>query len=213
MSNDLITFIIPTINRSTLIYTLYSLKIQNNPNWKAIIIFDNVTPGEHVKYYLESDHRFKYIVLPKKMGQGRNSAGLVRNIGMEQCDTEWIGFVDDDDTIISNYVEKLQEEIIINSDIECVIFRMLLNNVILPPPEAINFEINKVGISFCYKLKLFNENLKFTPSSTEDFFLLDKIRTNDKKILISRYVTYLVHSIIPIENNEQNNSRVIINGD
>ena len=38
----LVTIIIPTINRSTLINTLESLEKQIDPDWKAICIFDFV---------------------------------------------------------------------------------------------------------------------------------------------------------------------------
>lgn len=211
--NSLITFIIPTINRSTLINTLESLEKQTDPNWKAICVFDNIIPGDNIKLKLESDSRFKYIVLSEKLGKDRNSAGMVRNIGIEKADTEWIGFVDDDDTLTPYYVQRLKEELVVSPDIECIIFRMCLDNNIFPTTNAIDFEKGQVGISFCYKLKLFNENLKFIPDSFEDFLLLNRIRSNKKNILISPYITYLVRSIVLPENNEQTNTRIFINGD
>jgi hypothetical protein len=47
---------------------------------------------------------------------------------------------------------------------------------ILPPWKETNFSINHVGISFAYKKKLFDQGMKLTPSSVEDFVLLDQIR-------------------------------------
>lgn len=213
MTNALITFIIPTINRSTLINTLESLEKQTNSNWKSICVFDNVIPDDDIKLKLESDSRFKYIILTEKVGKNHNSAGLVRNIGIEQCDTEWIGFVDDDDTLTPYYVQRLEEELIISLDIECIIFRMRSDNNIFPLTNALDFEKGQVGISFCYKLKLFYEGLKFIPDAFEDFILLDRIRSNKKKILISPYITYVVRSSTIPENTERNNTRISINSD
>ena len=44
-TNALITFIIPTLNRSTLADTIISLLSQTNTQWKAIIIFDGCSPS------------------------------------------------------------------------------------------------------------------------------------------------------------------------
>ena len=244
-NNELITLIIPTINRLTLIDTLESLENQTNPDWKAICVFDNVTPDDNIKLKLDSDPRFKYIILSKKLGQNRNFAGLVRNVGIRQANTEWIGFVDDDDTLTPYYVQRLKEELIVNSDVECIIFRMIcekkIQNVelvemseafqdknrsqkeipfsstdydIIPPSNATTIRKGRVGISFCYKLKLFYENLNFFPSSIEDFLLLKQIKLNKKKILISPYVTYQIKLnkiSLDIDQIEQKNSRIIIN--
>ena len=95
-----ITFIIPTIGRSTLRRTLQSLQDQTNQNFKCIVVFDGIDPTITV-----DDNRFK-IIKTNKLGQGRNSAGLVRNEGMKLVNTEWIGFVDDDDTLSNTYVDK-----------------------------------------------------------------------------------------------------------
>ena len=40
------------------------------------------------------------------------------------------------------------------------------NNLILPPLETDNFYLAQVGISFALKTSIFNENIKFIPSSS-----------------------------------------------
>ena len=40
--NPIITFIIPSIARLSIITTIESLKKQSNPNWNAIVIYDGV---------------------------------------------------------------------------------------------------------------------------------------------------------------------------
>ena len=39
---NIITFIIPSLNRFTILNSIESLKNQTNPNWKCIIIYDGV---------------------------------------------------------------------------------------------------------------------------------------------------------------------------
>jgi glycosyltransferase involved in cell wall biosynthesis len=100
-----ITFIIPSIGRSTLKETIESLEKQTNKNWNAIIIFDGCTPN-----FQTDDSRVKIIQI-EKLGQGINSAGLVRNEGIKIAETEWVAFVDDDDTLAVNYVETFYNDL------------------------------------------------------------------------------------------------------
>ena len=44
------------------------------------------------------------------VGVVHGQSGLVRNKGIEMVDTEWIGFLDDDDTIHPDYVKTLSEK-------------------------------------------------------------------------------------------------------
>jgi glycosyltransferase involved in cell wall biosynthesis len=151
--------------------------------------------------------------LNQKLGKDKNSAGLVRNIGIEKIKTDWIGFVDDDDTLSAYYVTRLKEELIRSHKLECVIFRMIYTSI-MPLPHQYDFFCNFVGISFCYKMDLFREGYKFVPGSGEDYDLLNRLRNDDKKILISPYVTYKVrHCKIPANINmiEQYSIRAIIN--
>ena len=179
-----ITFIIPTICRSTLDRSLLSLKNQTNPNWNAIVVFDGITPT-----ITNEDERIKFLIIEKK---GNGWSGHVRNEGMKHVKTEWVGFLDDDDTLTPDYVEKFQIETKSNPDV--IIFRMqYLNGLILPPPGDTTFKINYVGISFCFKTSLFQvENIQFNQCGVEDFDLLDRFRQNNKNIIISKYITYLV---------------------
>ena len=58
ISETKLTFIIPTIGRSTLIDSIKTLLNQTNSKWKAIIIFDGIEPtlcidDERIKIILE----------------------------------------------------------------------------------------------------------------------------------------------------------------
>ena len=206
MDKAFVTFIIPTIGRKTIENTIKSLFYQTNPNWSAIIVIDGVDIDLQI-----NDNRF-IINKIKKTGE-KNHAGRVRNSAFEFVKTEWIAFVDDDDCLTNDYVEKLKEEILLNPDASTIIFRMNNNDLItriLPPPNCNNFESCKVGISFSIKKELTDKYI-FEPSHMEDYVLLDKIRTEKNKMVISPYLTYLVNSDFINHTFSQSFNRVIIN--
>jgi len=177
-----ITFIIPSLGRPTLQLTLNSLKMQTDTNWKAIVVFDGVSPN-----ISNSDPRVAFISIPKK-----GLAGLVRNEGIRMATTEWVGFVDDDDVLTSDYVEHFNRE---KQNMDVVIFRMKTpENIIYPPVDHTDFHQNYVGISFCMRTSLSKqENVWFTSHKVyEDFVLLDSLRSAGKRISISKHVTYLI---------------------
>jgi len=190
--NSALTFIIPTIGRETLSLTLQSLKNQTITNWKAIVIFDGIEPT-----ISETDQRITIIKTPIKLGQGYNSAGLVRNYGIKFVNTEWVAFVDDDDSITPNYVESFLSELWLDPDV--IIFRMTLDDRVCPSIDSTNFFIKDVGISFAVKTELVSKFI-FIPSIEEDFEFLDKVRLKKYKIVLSPYITYSVNKYNSINN-------------
>jgi len=180
-----LTFIIPTINRSTLQSTIKSLQSQTLQNWYAIIVFDGMNPDFHCK-----DPRITFLTCDK-LGEGINHAGRVRNYGMTFAKTDWIAFLDDDDSISSNYVETFYEEIK-NYKTDVIIFRMHFNNEIFPELKTDNFYKGKVGISFAIKKKIINVGNLFSPSKYEDYDYLTLLDSKKYTIMISPYVLYFV---------------------
>jgi len=188
LKKNKITFIIPTIGRDTLTNSIQSLLNQRNNNWEAIIIFDGIKPNIEV-----NDKRIKVMQIDKK-GRDKNSAGLVRNIGIKYANTNWIGYLDDDDYLANDYIDCFYNELNLNHDMDVLIFRMNDKNKILPELKTDNFYLNHVGISFVMKKKIFDNNLIFVPSSSEDFEYLNLMRNNNYKIIISPYIKYFVRS-------------------
>jgi glycosyltransferase involved in cell wall biosynthesis len=177
-----ITFIIPSLNRKTLKDTVNSIINQSNPNWNCIIIYDGVK-GQKFK-----DDRIKTIQI-KKTGVEKNElhhgmSGLVRNYGLEICDTEWVGFVDDDDTIHENYVETLFEKY---NSYDLVIWRMVNDKgLIIPRNNTISY--GNVGISFCYKNKY---NIRFDNNRDgEDFDFIEKLISATNNFIITDEIFY-----------------------
>ena len=180
-----VTFIIPTIGRVTLEKTIRSLQKQTSVNWLAIVIFDDVTPS------IENNDPRILFLLCNKLGEGPNYAGRVRNYGMNFVKTNWIAFLDDDDSISPNYVETFNEEII-NFSADVVIFRMHFDNNILPELDTSDLQKGKVGISFAIKKKLVDSGFIFSPSEYEDYDYLSLLKSNNYTIMISPYVLYFV---------------------
>lgn len=188
-NKPLITFIIPTIGRSTLPITLDCLINQSNPNWKAIVVFDGISSTIQ-----NTDPRIRIIESPK-LGEGHNSAGLVRNYGITFADTEWVAFVDDDDTLTTRYVDIFIEESSAYTLADIIIFRMeAKKDYILPKLSTDTFYKFQVGISFAVKRKLFNKGNLFIPNTTEDFCYLDEARNKKYNIMISPHITYFVRN-------------------
>jgi len=210
LEDGLITFIIPTINRPALINTLLSLKSQKIDNWKAIVIFDGCIPSDVRLLDLLSDKHFTHFSIDKVgtiKGIKHGMAGYVRNIGMDLVNTQWIGFVDDDDVLLPDYTEKLLEEIMITPHADLILFRMIHNEMI-PSIDVKTIEVGHVGISFCFKTELYKRGFKFKQSEREDFNLIKDIQHMNHKIVISPYITYRVKNS---NINYKNAIRVIIN--
>ena len=180
---SLITFIIPTVGRPTLKRAIQSLLDQQDPGWNAIVVFDGIAPT-----LSEQDPRISVMQIPKT--GVANHAGRVRNAGLALATTDWVGFVDDDDTLNPLYITHLKTHLQSYPNAEVVIFRMNYTcGRIIPRPQATNFQEGDVGISFCCRRDL---HPRFEPSMVEDFRLLDHFRTSGKMIIMSPHVVYHV---------------------
>ena len=189
MLTPMVTFIVPTIGRQTLAATIESLEAQTVPDWKAIIVFDGIKAPAH----MVATPQVRLLEIEKE-GQGKNSAGNVRNKGMQHVETEWIAFVDDDDVISPDFVETFEREIGEHPSVDVLIFRMYdtLKRRIRPKLDARDIVRKQVGISFVIRTTIFQAGLKFIPSEFEDFEYLNRIRSNGFTLMISPYVRYFV---------------------
>lgn len=109
MRKNEITIIMPAYNsENTIEKSIKSVVDQNNDNWKLIIIDDNSTDNtrkickEYEKKYLEK------IRCIKNTKKGVSSA---RNLGIELCDTEYIMFLDSDDTFSKDAIQTMNRNV------------------------------------------------------------------------------------------------------
>jgi glycosyltransferase involved in cell wall biosynthesis len=203
--NYLITFIIPTINRDSLINSITSLINQTHTLWKAIIIFDGCKPNDPKLLALLNDSRITYLSISKtgiiiNNDHVYSSAGYVRNIGLKMAQTPWIAFLDDDDTIDPKYIDYFMQEIETVSDADVIIFRMLDNDKIIPSFDCNKIIKNNIGISFIINASLLKEGFLFKQSHIEDYLFLKELYDANKVIVLSPYITYYVRGTNPTNN-------------
>lgn len=198
---NFITFIIPSIGRNTLIRTLNSLKNQKEPNWFAIVGFDGLEK-QKISFELPEDSRIEYLYFKEKMGISKENnskiihskAGLVRNKILETCDSEWVAFLDDDDTVTEDYVENFKKQIA-QENFDCFIYRMIdKHGNIFPKLDDSRLYVGNVGISFIINLQsIKNSNIFFESSEIEDFEFIKSIHLKNLKIKISNNICYKVN--------------------
>ena len=197
----LVTFVIPTKQRATLGRTLLSIRRQSDPGWRAIVVCDGCsesTVASLVSGEDAADHRMRAIGLLRKAGRGRNSAGLVRNAGMAEVATPWVGFVDDDDTVSPDYVRDLRSAVHRYPRVKAVVFRMVKpDGFIVPPVSHEMFSLNCVGISFALDMGMVRTSgLWFIADPAEDYKLLHRVHsiTPGVQMLLSSHVDYYVRT-------------------
>jgi glycosyltransferase involved in cell wall biosynthesis len=120
----------------------------------------------------------------------RIGPGLTRNKLIQRAKTEWVSMLDDDDTVIPSYVDRLQEETAINSDADVVMFRIyFIHGVILPAWPNVYF--GNIPISFSVKRDVALE-FPFKSEPYEDYEFIKRLDEAGKKIIWSKYLTYLM---------------------
>jgi glycosyltransferase involved in cell wall biosynthesis len=191
---SLVTVIIPSIGRATIERSLNSLLNMNNPNWKALVGFDCVSDDIINNLNLPVDSRIIYHRLLEKKGGGNNYGGGVRNFLIDEAKTQWVCFLDDDDTFRPQYLDCFLEETK-NIEMDCIVFRMSYHEEdihVLPPLNSTNPEPAQVGISFAVKKSfLDNNSLRFRNGEMEDFDLVHRIHAISK-IKFSNFIVYNV---------------------
>ena len=177
-----VTFIIPTINRESLEQSINSLKSQTNSNWFCKVIFDGVDVIDF------NDDRIECVKIEKNgfIGPNNGQAGLVRNIGIGLVKTEWVAFLDDDDTVNSDYVDLLLNKY---NNRDFVIFKMKYKNgLVLPKDNTIIF--GNVGISIAFKNSL--ESKFKNNRDGEDFDFIIDLKNKSSNFCVSDEIMYNV---------------------
>lgn len=180
---DNVTIVIPSIGRSSIDGALRSLLSQTIPNWRALVIYDGSDANPTIK-----DSRIEVVHIDKT-----GSAGATRNAALQWIKTEWIAFLDDDDALAPDYIEKLQKTIQEVPTADIVVFRMRYSDgSTLPNPGSDSvLRFAQVGISFAIRAKTLAE-VPFKPINAEDFHLLHDAHKLGKTIVLSEYLEYSV---------------------
>lgn len=104
-----IQFIIPTYNRTELLFTIVcSILSQTNPNWTIHIVGDNIpqTNLDRLKSFLNviNDDRIKFTNLPERYNDWGHTP---RNYGMEHSTSEWTIMTGEDNYYCPEFVNEM----------------------------------------------------------------------------------------------------------
>ena len=101
-----ITFIIPAYNAAkTIRATIESLASQSVPDAVACIVFDDCSKDETFAVLTELRQRYPFVkAFRNETNQG---PGANRNKGIDLTDTEYLSFIDADDTLEKDWVETM----------------------------------------------------------------------------------------------------------
>ena len=184
-----ITFIITTTGKRSLLDTINSLTNLKDSNWKAIILFDNVNNNFQI-----NDSRISIFEIKNEKND------CLRNFGFKYVnDSEWIGFLNECDTISEDYIINLRRELLINNSIHACVFRMIdENNLIIPTKHDFCISKCNIGMSFAIKSNvidnvLFRNNINNMNNSKyrfEDYYFLKELEFKRYNIVISLYICY-----------------------
>ena len=193
--NPFITFIIPTIGRPSLRAAIGSLINQVHPDWQAIVIGDHVEP--HIwQRCIVSDRRIVSINLAERLGHD-NVGAEVRNRGLQWLKEgimmpDWVGNLDDDDTLTPDYILKLVED---GKDVDLLQFRAEWENKIDIRPIIGETRLLPATVSNAFAFRYdFAErhNLHYIDSTSEDWATIQSFISAGARCKVSDHVTYRV---------------------
>ena len=102
----MISVIVPVYNVETYLEEcLDSIQNQTYTDFEVLLVNDGSTDGSQAicEHYCQTDKRFRL------MNQTNQGQSVARNVGVEASTGEFIAFVDSDDIIQINYLEKLMQ--------------------------------------------------------------------------------------------------------
>jgi len=121
----------------------------------------------------------------------RVGESTMRNELAKQAKTPWLSYLDDDDTITSDYVERLEEEIANHPEADVIHFRQYFCDTghILPTWPEVTW--GNIGIAFSVK-KDIALKYPFQTEEHEDYKFIKRIQEAGHNIHFSKYITYRV---------------------
>ena len=203
--NRLVSVVIPFYNVED--YIEECLKSVINQTYKnlEIIFVDDCSPDNSytiVKKYMDRDDRIKLIRHKENMG-----AGGARNTGLKEAKGEFIYFLDSDDYIDHNYIEKMvynikDADIVCNNRIlkfyedgrkEYIKTKDITNKyqTLSFTPQMYDFMMTSPCCKLYRKKFLIDNNLFFPEKlKFEDFYFINILKTKLKTIVFTYDTTY-----------------------
>ena len=112
-----VSIVVPVYNAENSVgEMLASVLVQTLENWELILVNDGSSDESTtvIRSYAEKDSRIHLF------SQSNSGPSAARNLGISKANAEWIAFIDADDTITPDYLEKLMHPVKENSTIALV---------------------------------------------------------------------------------------------
>lgn len=199
----LISVIIPTYNRAqSLSSAIQSVLEQTFENWELIIVDDGSTDftSELVSSHL-SDSRISYF------NQENSGVSAARNFGVKMSKSEWLVFLDSDDTLTSDALDCFAKATVHGCHLIVGGINVISNSGSLERLPRKVKNLAKIPGAFCLKKAIFDglngydEDLKFGENT--ELFHRVRLINNDEFALDIITVNYHKH--------EQGGSRNLVN--
>lgn len=123
-------------------------------------------------------------------------ASAIRNGLIKLANTEWVSFLDDDDTVTEDYVQRLKEESEAHPEADLIVFREYFISELMEDgyPDHYIWQApvvhwGQIGISFSVKREVALK-YPFLDEPNEDFHFVSRIDEAGHKIHFSKYIVY-----------------------
>lgn len=120
----------------------------------------------------------------------------MRNGLIKKAETEWVSFLDDDDTVTEDYVARLKEESEKHPEADLIVFREYFISDLMddPYPDHYIWQVpvvhwGQVGISFSVKREVALKH-PFVSEDNEDFHFVERVEKAGYNIHFSKYLVY-----------------------
>jgi glycosyltransferase involved in cell wall biosynthesis len=125
-----------------------------------------------------------------EIDKNHEGPSVIRNKLIKKAKTEWVSFLDDDDTVTTDYVEKLDKELQMSPQADVVVFKeFFLNGLVIPVPGEPKVAWGNVGIAFSVKREAALAH-PFQHIRYEDYEFLKTLEGFGYLISFSPYCTY-----------------------
>ena len=149
---DKIEFIIPTYNRTELLFTtVCSIISQTNPNWTIHIVGDNIPEPnlDRLKSFLNfiNDDRIKLTNLPERYNDWGHTP---RNYGVEHATSEWVIMTGEDNYYCPEFVDQMLQQCNGQHFVYCDMVHNWMNKEYIPIKSKLELGFIDIG---CYMVK------------------------------------------------------------
>lgn len=197
MLQNVLTVVIPVFNGENYISrALLCLQNQTWQNFNVLIINDCSTDStkEIIESFAENNEKISVINLSHNHG-----VSYCRTLGIKQCKTPYITFLDHDDWLDINTYECCFKSVEIDSDV--LIFGLNYEYLDIDVSETKYFYKNDFKVSGDYALKIYGhtikDSFKITPIINNKIYRLDFLKMHE--IVFNEHIRYQEDDIFTFE--------------